>query len=64
MSAVPCETCEMQNSCARDGMCYRPRTPDHLIREYEKAAQAYDVAAKNLIEASKAVQQILKEGTL
>jgi hypothetical protein len=58
-----CQGCEMRASCARDGRCYRPRTPDHLIREYEKAAEAYGVAAKNLIEASKAVQQILKEGT-
>lgn len=62
--SIPCDTCEMRASCARDGRCYRPRTPDYLVREYEKAAEAYDVAAKNLMDAAKAVQQILKEGTL
>lgn len=59
-----CPSCEMKNSCARDGRCYRPSTPDYLLRKYEEAAQAYEVAANNLIEATNAVQRILKEGTL
>jgi len=49
---VPCETCEMRSSCARDRRCYRPRTLAHWLKELEEADLAVRAALRRMNEAA------------
>lgn len=48
---IPCKTCEMRSSCARDGRCYRPLDLEYWLKEAREAVQAMDAAARRLDSA-------------
>jgi hypothetical protein len=57
MTEIPCHTCEMKSSCARDKRCLRPTSLEFWVIEVRTAVDALNAAAMRLDAATRGMNE-------